>query len=85
MIIQNRTWLAVSVCQQSCSVQENPHARVTATDVSPTAVRLFEAAALRAGIATDRVRAFACDSADAGAGDALLSGVLGVQGVQGAQ
>ena len=57
-------------------VQENPQSRVTATDVSPTAVRLFEDAAQRAGIAADRVRAFACNSADASAGDFLLSGAL---------
>ena len=47
---------------------------MTATDVSPTAVRLFEDAAQRAGIAADRVRAFACNSANASAGDSLLSG-----------
>ncbi len=59
-----------------CGTQENPRAYVTATDISPTAVQLFEAAALRAGIAPERVRAFACDSADAGTGESLLSGIL---------
>lgn len=57
-------------------MQENPLSRVTATDVSPTAVRLLEAAAARAGIAPDRVRAFACNSADPTDGDSLLSGAL---------
>ena len=48
---------------------------MTATDISPTAVRLFEAAAQRAGIASDRVRAFPCDAADPSAGESLLPGV----------
>ena len=49
---------------------------MTATDISPTAVQLLKEAALRAGIAPERVRAFTCDSADAGAGESLLSGIL---------
>lgn len=54
--------------------------RVTATDISPTAVRLLETAALRAGIAPERVRTFACNSADASSGEFLLTGVPGSTG-----
>lgn len=49
----------------------NPDARVTATDLSPTAVRLFADAAARAGIAPDRYEAFPCDAADPAAAQQL--------------
>ena len=55
-------------------LKANPAARVTATDISPTAVRLFRDAAARAGIAEDRYEAFACDAADPTTSDELLSG-----------
>ncbi len=55
-------------------LKANPAARVTATDISPTAVRLFRDAAARASIAADRYEAFACDAADPTASNALLAG-----------
>ena len=59
-------------------MQENQHSTVIASDISPTAVRLFHAAAARAGIASDRIQAFACNSADPAVGDSMLSGALWV-------
>ena len=43
-------------------LKANPSCRVTGTDLSPTAVQMFETAARKAGIAQDRVTAFAADS-----------------------
>lgn len=48
-------------------LKANPTCRVTGTDLSPTAVRMFESAACKAGIAQDRITAFAADSAEADA------------------
>ena len=62
--------------QGASDMQENRQSTVIATDISPTAVRLFDAAAARAGIASDRIQAFACNSADPAAGDSMLSGAL---------
>ncbi len=55
-------------------LKANPAARVTATDISPTAVRLFTDAAARAGIAPERYSAFPCNAADPDAGPRQLSG-----------
>ena len=66
----------VPFTQGASDMQENRQSTVMATDISPTAVRLFEAAAARAGIASHRIQAFACDSADPATGDAMLSGAL---------
>ena len=55
-------------------LKANPAVRVTATDLSPTAVRLFREAAAKAGIAPDRYTAFPCDAASASAGSAQLAG-----------
>jgi SAM-dependent methyltransferase len=52
----------------------NPSARVTATDLSPTAVQLLREAAGRAGVAQERYTAFACNAADPGVGERRLSG-----------
>lgn len=57
-------------------LKANAAARVTATDLSPTAVRLFCDAAERAGIAADRYTAFPCDAADPETGHHLLAGVV---------
>ncbi|CAL8467539.1 g7077 [Coccomyxa elongata] len=54
-------------------LKANAAARVTATDLSPTAVRLFCDAAERAGIAADRYTAFPCDAADPEIGKRLLA------------
>ena len=62
--------------QDACDVQENQQSTVIATDISPTAVRLFDAAAARAGISPNRIQAFACNSADPAVGDAMLSGAV---------
>ena len=43
-------------------LKANPSCRVTGTDLSPTAVHMFEQAAVKAGIAADRVTAFPADS-----------------------
>ena len=62
--------------QGASDMQENWQSTVIATDISPTAVRLFNAAAARAGIASDRIQAFACNSADPAVGESMLSGAL---------
>ena len=62
--------------QGACDMQENRQSTVIATDISPTAVRLFDAAAARAEIASDRIQTFACNSADPAVGDSMLSGTL---------
>lgn len=43
-------------------LKANPTCTVTGTDLSPTAVHMFESAARKAGIAQRRVSAFAADS-----------------------
>lgn len=60
--------------QGACDMQENRQATVIATDISPTAVRLFDTAAARAGISSDRIQAFPCNSADPAVGDSMLAG-----------
>lgn len=45
-------------------LKANPTCRVTGTDLSPTAVDMFKAAAGRAGIQADRVSAFPLDATD---------------------
>ncbi len=57
-------------------LKANAAARVTATDLSPTAVRLFCDAAERAEIAADRYTAFPCDAADSEIGNLLLAGAV---------
>lgn len=44
-------------------LKANPTCRVTATDVSQTAVGMLSAAAQRLGIAPDRIQAFVADAA----------------------
>lgn len=56
-------------------LKANAAARVTATDISPTAVKLFCEAAERAGIAPERYTVFPCNAADPDAGQ-LLSGAV---------
>ena len=62
--------------QGASDMQANRQSTVIATDISPTAVRLFNAAAARAGIASDRIQAFACNSADPAVGESMLSGAM---------
>ncbi|MEW5306051.1 MAG: hypothetical protein WDW36_008551 [Sanguina aurantia] len=46
-------------------LRANPHCHVTGTDISPTSLQHFLAAARRAGIAPERVHTFAADTASA--------------------
>lgn len=57
-------------------LKANPTCSVTGTDLSPTAVHMFKQAAVKAGIAVDRVTGYAADSTqgDAEAGPAALTG-----------
>lgn len=57
-------------------LKANPACTVTGTDLSPTAVHMFKQAAAKAGIAADRVTAFAVDStqSDAEAATAAITG-----------
>ena len=57
-------------------LKANPTCTVTGTDLSPTAVHMFKQAAIKAGIAADRVTGYAADStrAAAEAGPAACAG-----------
>lgn len=64
------------------ALKANPSCRVTATDISPTAVSMFQAAARQAGIEEQRLDAFVRDAALgpeprlAGGGSSLGSSVV---------
>ena len=57
-------------------LKANPTCTVTGTDLSPTAVYMFKQAAVKAGIAADRVTGYAADSTQAAAetGPTALTG-----------
>lgn len=59
-------------------LKANPACTVTGTDLSPTAVHMFKQAAAKAGIAADRVTAFAVDSAQSDA-EAASAAIIGAK------
>ncbi|KAK9823986.1 hypothetical protein WJX72_006802 [[Myrmecia] bisecta] len=56
-------------------LKANPTCRVTAIDLSPTAVGMFKAAAAKVGIAAERYNAFACNAANGSDESAALRGL----------